>query len=61
MTRAVYTKCRTHSEVARVLFDNCKIKISNLTMYDNSRNSGRDIRGKNNYGKVLMSVREKLI
>ena len=60
MTRAVYTKCRTHPEVTQALLESGEIKIANLTMYDYFWGSGRDMRGKNNYGKVLMSVREKL-
>ena len=60
MTRGTYIKCRTHAEVAQALLDSGEIKIANLTMYDYFWGSGRDMRGKNNYGQVLMSVRAKL-
>ncbi len=60
MIRGTYTKCRTHREVADKLLESGEIKISNLTMYDYFWGSGRDMRGKNNYGKVLMAVRDKL-
>jgi len=60
MIRGTYTKCRTHPEVAEELLASGDIKIANLTMYDYFWGSGRDMRGKNNYGKVLMAVRDKL-
>jgi ribA/ribD-fused uncharacterized protein len=61
MTRAVYTKCRSHPEVAEALLatnDGVLVENSN---YDYFWGCGRDRRGANMYGKVLMRVREKLI
>ena len=60
MTRAVYTKCRTYPHIAEALLatgDKTLIESSN---YDYFWGCGRDRRGENMYGKVLMNVREKL-
>jgi ribA/ribD-fused uncharacterized protein len=60
MTRAVYIKCRTHPEIAEALLatgDQVLVESSN---YDYFWGCGRDRRGENMYGKVLMNVREKL-
>lgn len=60
MTRGVYTKCRTHPEIAGTLLatgDRMLIENSN---YDYFWGCGRDRRGENAYGKVLMNVREQL-
>jgi len=60
MTRGTYIKCRTHDEVAQALLDTGQLRIAELSMYDYFWGSGRDMRGKNNFGKVLMGVRDKL-
>lgn len=60
MTRAIYVRCRTHQSVASVLLDTGDIKIIENSQYDYYWGCGRDLRGKNNFGKVLMEVREKL-
>jgi hypothetical protein len=60
MTRAVYTKCRTHPDVAKALLLTDTRKIVERSMYDYYWGCGRDGRGHNTYGKVLMAVREKL-
>jgi len=59
MTRAVYTKCRTHPEVASALLNN-PAKLVENSQYDYYWGCGRDRRGKNNYGQVVMNVRDKL-
>jgi ribA/ribD-fused uncharacterized protein len=61
MTRAVYIKCRTHPEVAKVLLATGDTPIIETSQYDYYWGCGRDLRGKNIYGKVLMNVRERLI
>ena len=61
MTRAVYTKCRTHPEVAEVLLKTGADKILESSMFDYYWGCGRDGRGHNIYGKLLMSVRDKLL
>jgi predicted NAD-dependent protein-ADP-ribosyltransferase YbiA (DUF1768 family) len=60
MTRATYTKCRTHAEVAKRLLDTGDRNIVETTLYDYFWGLGRDQRGHNTYGAVLTDVREKL-
>lgn len=60
MTRAIYTKCRTHPEVAEALLATGDAPIVETSQYDYYWGCGRDQRGDNTYGKVLMSVRSKL-
>jgi ribA/ribD-fused uncharacterized protein len=61
MTRAVYTKCRTHHAIADLLMKTRSKQIVEITMYDYYWGCGRDGRGHNVFGKVLMAVRDKLI
>ena len=61
MTRAIYTKCRTHQEVADLLLATGNKKIVETSTYDYYWGCGRDGRGHNTFGKVLMSVRDKLL
>ena len=60
MTRGFYIKCRTHPEVAEALLMTDTRKIVERSLYDYYWGCGRDGRGHNTYGKVLMAVREKL-
>jgi hypothetical protein len=60
MTRGIYIKCLTHPEVANALLMTDPRKIVESSMYDYYWGCGRDGRGHNTYGKVLMAVREKL-
>jgi len=60
MTRGIYIKCRTHPDVAEALLLTDSQKIVERSMYDYYWGCGRDGRGHNTYGKVLMAVREKL-
>jgi len=60
MTRAVYTKCRTHSDIARELLATGEETLVDNNQYDYFWGCGRDRRGNNAYGKVLMNVRAKL-
>ena len=61
MTRGVYIKCRTHADVAAALLEtDNKILVENSN-YDYFWGCGRDRRGKNAYGAVLMNVRQKLL
>ncbi|WP_339673813.1 NADAR family protein [uncultured Zhongshania sp.] len=60
MTRATYIKCRTHSDVAQLLLDSDEAEIRNVSQYDYFWGSGRDMRGDNHFGKMLMGVRKKL-
>jgi ribA/ribD-fused uncharacterized protein len=61
MTRAVYTKCRSYQAVADLLLSTGDKHIVESSLYDYYWGIGRDGRGENVYGKVLMSVRDKLI
>ena len=60
MTRAVYIKCRTHESVATALLASGDLEIVETSQYDYYWGCGRDGRGRNAFGKVLMAVREKL-
>lgn len=60
MTRAVYIKCRTHERVATALLSTGNQPIAENSQYDYFWGCGRDGRGANTFGKVLMSVRDKL-
>jgi len=60
MTRAVYTKCRTYSDVANALLETGDSKIMEASQYDYYWGCGRDRRAENVYGQVLMDVRAKL-
>lgn len=60
MTRGIYLKCRTHPEVAEALLDTGDKALVENSLYDHYWGCGRDQRGHNYYGKVLMDVREKL-
>ena len=60
MTRAVYVKCRTHPEVAERLLSTGERRIFENSQYDYFWGCGRDRRGHNTYGQVLMDVRNKL-
>ena len=60
MTRATYTKCRAHTDVAQILLDSGGMEIKDVSQYDYFWGSGRDMRGDNAFGKMLMGVRKKL-
>lgn len=60
MTRGLYIKCQTHPEVAKALLMTGTRKIVENSMYDYYWGCGRDGRGHNTYGKVLMAIRDKL-
>ena len=60
MTRGLYTKCKAHPEVAEALLNTGDIHIQEISLYDYFWGTGRDARGKNAYGQVLMNIRDKL-
>jgi ribA/ribD-fused uncharacterized protein len=60
MTRATYTKCRSHAEIAQRLLATGDRTLVETSQYDYFWGLGRDQRGHNVYGAVLMDVREKL-
>ena len=60
MTRGTYAKCRTHPEVAQALLATGDRELVEHSLYDNYWGCGRDLRGYNYYGKMLMDVRNRL-
>ena len=60
LTRAVYTQCLSHAAVAERLLGTGDRRLVENDQYDYYWGCGRDRRGTNMYGQVLMSVREKL-
>ncbi len=60
MTRAVYTKCKTYPEIEQRLIATGSKRIIESDQYDYFWGCGRDLRGDNMYGKILMNVRDKL-
>lgn len=60
MTRGVYTRCRTHETISNALLETGDIQLVENSQYDYFWGCGRDRRGDNMYGKVLMQVRDKL-
>lgn len=60
MTRAVYTKARAFPEVTEALLATGDEHLVESDQYDYFWGCGRDKRGENAYGKVLMQVRDKL-
>lgn len=60
MTRGTYIKCRTHADVAEFLLGTGDVEITDVSQYDYFWGSGRDMRGNNAFGKMLMGIRDKL-
>lgn len=61
MTRAFYTKVQMYEGVAKALLETGDQLIIETSLYDHFWGVGRDQRGDNTYGKVLMDVRSKLV
>jgi hypothetical protein len=60
MTRATYIKCLTHPEVRDELLATGELTIVENSLYDHYWGCGRDQRGNNYFGKMLMDVRNRL-
>lgn len=60
MTRALYTKCRSYPHIKEALLKTNDQRLVENSQYDYYWGCGRDRRGQNQYGRVLMSVRQKL-
>ena len=60
MTRGVYRKCHTSEDAAAALLGTGDRRIIETSQYDYYWGCGRDTRGLNTYGKVLMNVRARL-
>ena len=60
MTRAVYTQCRTYRDIADSLLATGEEILVENSQFNYFWGCGRDRRGENHYGQVLMNVRAKL-
>ena len=60
MTRGLYIKCRSHPEVTEAFLQSGDLELVENSQYDYYWGCGRDLRGDNHYGKLLMQVRQKL-
>ena len=60
MTRAVYTKFMSWPDLQKKLLDTVEEKLVENSQYDYYWGCGRDRRGVNMYGQVLMNVRGKI-
>lgn len=60
MTRAIYTCARTHAELRQAFEESAELPLFESNNYDYFWGCGRDRRGENHYGKILMNVRNKL-
>ena len=60
MTRGVYRKCRTSEDASTALLATGERRIIETSQYDYYWGCGRDTRGLNTYGRVLMQVRARL-
>lgn len=60
MTRGLYTKLQVHPEIAEKLLETGGQYITETTQFSYYWGVGRDGRGHNTYGKVLMGIRAKL-
>ena len=61
MTRAIYIQCRSDDDKAQALLGTGGVQIIENHGYDYYWGCGRDRRGANHFGKVLMNVRNKLL
>lgn len=60
MTRGVYIQARTHAAISKALLKTADKDLVENSQYDYFWGCGRDGKGGNQYGVVLMAVREKL-
>lgn len=60
MTRGLYIMFRTHTAATQLLLASGNNKLVEKSQYDYYWGCGRDLRGENIYGEILMEIREKL-
>ena len=60
MTRGMYTKCRTHEDVHERLVATGNRRIIECSTFDFFWGCGRDGRGENQFGRMLMRIRARL-
>ena len=61
MTRAMYSKCVQHEAVRQALLETGERLLIETSAYDHYWGIGRDQRGENMFGQVLMDIRHKLL
>ena len=61
MTRALYTRARSHPLCAEALLETGEQRLVESSQYDYYWGIGRDGRGENRYGRLLMEVRDRLL
>lgn len=60
MTRAIYIQAKTHKVIANRILSTGESRLVENSQFNYYWGCGRDHRGDNHYGKVLMQVRDKL-
>ncbi|WP_232305515.1 NADAR family protein [Gilvimarinus polysaccharolyticus] len=60
MSRALYTQCLTYPDMAQTLLDTGEQLLLENSQFDYYWGCGRDRRGENHYGQVLMNIRARL-
>ncbi|TGG91765.1 NADAR family protein [Natronospirillum operosum] len=60
MTRALYIQLQQYGDFTTALLDTGDKPIREMSQYDYFWGRGRDQRGHNHYGRILMDVRRKL-
>lgn len=60
MTRGLYMQCQMYPEMAQALLETDDNRLVENSLYDYFWGCGRDRRGENQYGKVLMNIRSRL-
>jgi hypothetical protein len=61
MTRALYTRCKTHADAAAAVLATGERQLVEDNAYNYFWGCGRDRRGENQYGKIIMRLRSKLL
>lgn len=60
MTRAIYIQAKTHKIIAERIIATGDFRLVENSQFDYYWGCGRDHRGENHYGRILMQVRSKL-
>lgn len=61
MTRAIYTQAKTYNNITERILKSGSATLVENSQFDYYWGCGRDHRGDNHYGKILMNVRSKLL
>ncbi len=60
MSRALYTQCQVYPEMAEAILQTGDQRLVESSQYNYFWGCGRDRRGENQFGQVLMGIRTKL-